>query len=161
MLLGVISLSVASAQQQTAPRFGGAYSGLDERRQHLVNDWVARFVKTTGQTVEAGTFHDTLLSLSTKTMFEADIDVNYRASSFPCGTVQRTPDIVELGCARRQQLRPAHQSLDRLRRTGGAASSVSIQAGTGTGVGICEPARAPPGRHGSATRTSTSWSTTS
>ena len=36
-----------------------------------MNDWVARFVKATGQVVEAGPFYDDVISLSTKTTFEA------------------------------------------------------------------------------------------
>lgn len=61
---------VARAQQPT-PRFGGAYASLDERRQGLVKDWVARFVKTTGQPLEPAAFYDDILSLSAKTTFEA------------------------------------------------------------------------------------------
>ena len=66
------SLAVQSTRtQQPAPRFGGAYAGLDARRQRLVDDWVARFVKTTGQQMEPGPFYDEILSLSTKTTFDA------------------------------------------------------------------------------------------
>jgi hypothetical protein len=57
--------------QQTPQRFGGAYSELDRRRQQLVDDWVARFVKVTGQNVDARAFYDDILSLSTKTTFDA------------------------------------------------------------------------------------------
>jgi hypothetical protein len=58
--------------QQEAPRpFGGAYSELDQRRQRLVDDWVARFVKVTGHHVDARSFYDEVLPLSTKTTFEA------------------------------------------------------------------------------------------
>ena len=57
--------------QQPARRFGGAYSELDERRQHLVDDWVARFVKVTGQRIDARSFYDDILGLSTKTTFDA------------------------------------------------------------------------------------------
>ena len=70
LILAVVSLA-ASAQQQPPPRFGGAYGELDARRQALVNDWVARFVKTTGQTLDAERFYDDLLSLSAKTTFDA------------------------------------------------------------------------------------------
>lgn len=62
---------VVARAQQPAPQFGGAYSSLDERRQALVKDWVARFVKTTGQPLEPAAFYDDLLSLSAKTTFEA------------------------------------------------------------------------------------------
>ena len=57
--------------QQPPQRFGGAYSELDERRQQLVADWVARFIKVTGQTLDARSFYDDILSLSTKTTFDA------------------------------------------------------------------------------------------
>ena len=70
LVLGILVADVATAQQ-TPPRFGGGFSELDERRQRLVNDWVARFVKATGQVVEAGPFYDDVISLSTKTTFEA------------------------------------------------------------------------------------------
>jgi hypothetical protein len=57
--------------QQTTPNFGGAYAGLDERRQQLIKDWVLRFTKATGQSVEPGGFYDDIVNLSTKTTFEA------------------------------------------------------------------------------------------
>ena len=57
--------------QEPAPRFGGAYSGLDARRQHYIADWVARFAKTTGQAVEPGPFYDEVMAQSTKTTFDA------------------------------------------------------------------------------------------
>jgi hypothetical protein len=57
--------------QQPARRFGGAYSELDERRQHLVDDWVARFVKVTGQRIDARAFYDDILSLSSSSMMNA------------------------------------------------------------------------------------------
>ena len=57
--------------QQPARRFGGAYSELDERRQQLVGDWVARFSKVTGQSIDARSFYDDILTLSTKTTFDA------------------------------------------------------------------------------------------
>jgi hypothetical protein len=63
-------MAVVTAQTQT-PQFGGAYSGLDKRRQGLINDWVARFVKTTGQPLDPQAFYDDLLSLSSKTTFDA------------------------------------------------------------------------------------------
>jgi len=40
--------------QQPGVRCGGAYSELGDRRQQLINNWVARFSKATGQQVEAG-----------------------------------------------------------------------------------------------------------
>jgi len=57
--------------QQTPQRFGGAYSELDERRQQLVGDWVARFTIVTGRNLEARAFYDDILTLSTKTTFDA------------------------------------------------------------------------------------------
>ena len=57
--------------QQPAPRFGGAYAGLDPRRQLLVNDWIERFVKTTGQKLETAPFYDEIMTLSSKTTFDA------------------------------------------------------------------------------------------
>jgi hypothetical protein len=67
----VSGLAVILMAQQPPRRFGGAYSELDERRQQLVNDWVTRFVKVTGQSVSASAFYDDVLSLSTKTTFDA------------------------------------------------------------------------------------------
>jgi len=64
------SVGPAIGQEQPA-QFGGAYARLDVRRQHLVDSWVARFVKTTGQHVEPGAFYDEFLSQSTKTTFDA------------------------------------------------------------------------------------------
>ena len=61
----------ASAQQPPPLRFGGAYSGLDARRQALINGWVERFVKTTGQRLDPEPFYNELLSVSTKTTFDA------------------------------------------------------------------------------------------
>ena len=69
-LFGVLAVAIIAAQQQP-PRFGGAYSELDARRQHLVDDWVGRFIKVTGQSLDARAFYDDILSLSTKTTFDA------------------------------------------------------------------------------------------
>jgi hypothetical protein len=69
-LVVCFSGSVAARQQQQ-PRFGGGYASLDVRRQALVNDWVGRFARTTGQAVEPAQFYDDMLSLSTKTTFDA------------------------------------------------------------------------------------------
>ena len=70
VLLGVLAVEIIMAQQPPQ-RFGGAYSELDERRQQLVDDWVARFTKVTGQSLDARSFYDDVLSLSTKTTFDA------------------------------------------------------------------------------------------
>jgi len=69
VLLSVLAVEFITAQQP--PRFGGAYSELDARRQQLVADWVARFTKVTGQSLNARSFYDDVLGLSTKTTFEA------------------------------------------------------------------------------------------
>ena len=70
MLFGLLAVDIITAQQPPQ-RFGGAYSELDERRQQLVGDWVARFTKVTGQGLDARSFYDTILSLSAKTTFDA------------------------------------------------------------------------------------------
>src|SRR6185503_7005540 len=71
-ILVLAGLAVQSTHlQQPAPRFGGAYAGLDSRRQLLVNDWIDRFVKTTGQKVETAPFYDEIVTLSSKTTFDA------------------------------------------------------------------------------------------
>jgi hypothetical protein len=59
------ALAIALAQQPEV-RFGGAYSGLDVRRQQLVDNWVARFSKVTGKPMEAGPFYDDVLTVSTR-----------------------------------------------------------------------------------------------
>lgn len=61
----------APGEQAPARRFGGAYAELEPQRQLLVDDWVARFVATTGQQVEAAAFYDDVLRLSSKTTFDA------------------------------------------------------------------------------------------
>lgn len=59
------------AAQETQPRFGGSYSALDARRQHFVDDWVARFTEVTGRKIEPAPFYDNVVKLSSKTTFEA------------------------------------------------------------------------------------------
>jgi hypothetical protein len=61
----------AAAAQTATPGLGGAYSSLDARRQALVNDWVGRFTKTTGQQIPPAPFYDEITALSTKTTFDA------------------------------------------------------------------------------------------
>jgi len=70
VFLSVLAVEILIAQQPPQ-HFGGAYSSLDERRQQLVGDWVARFTKVTGQRLDARSFYDDILSLSTKTTFDA------------------------------------------------------------------------------------------
>src|SRR5688572_26382480 len=69
MLIAIVVIRASA--QDTQPRFGGEYSALDERRQRLIDNWVARFTQVTGKTVEAGAFYDEVVRLSTKTTFEA------------------------------------------------------------------------------------------
>ncbi len=69
--VGVAVFVTFVAMQETQPRFGGAYSTLDARRQHLVDDWVARFAEATGKKIEPAAFYDGIVRLSTKTTFEA------------------------------------------------------------------------------------------
>ena len=70
--LVVAATSITASAQQAPPlRFGGAYSGLDARRQALIDGWVERFVKTTGQRLDPEPFYNDLLSVSTKTTFDA------------------------------------------------------------------------------------------
>ena len=57
--------------EQAAPKIGANYSGLDERRRRLVDEWVARFNQNTGQKVDPASFYDTRLRLSAKTTFDA------------------------------------------------------------------------------------------
>ena len=52
------------AAGQPPIRFGGAYSGLDARRQQLVKDWVARFSEVIGRQLEPGPFYDEQITLS-------------------------------------------------------------------------------------------------
>ncbi len=59
------------AAGQAPVRFGGAYSGLDARRQQLVKDWVARFSEVIGRQLEPGPFYDEQITLSQKTTFDA------------------------------------------------------------------------------------------
>src|SRR4051794_40877594 len=70
VLLGGL-LAVLTTQQPPPRRFGGAYAELDQRRQLLVDDWVARLANVTGQTLPPREFYDEILSLSTKTTFDA------------------------------------------------------------------------------------------
>ena len=70
VLLAVLAVEIVMARQPPQ-RFGGAYSDLDARRQQLVVDWVARFARVTGQSVDARSFYDDVLRLSTKTTFDA------------------------------------------------------------------------------------------
>ena len=66
------TLAWSSAIAQTAqPQFGGTYAELDERRQRLVDGWVVRLEKTTGQKIEPAPLYDDVVSLSSKTTFVA------------------------------------------------------------------------------------------
>src|SRR4029450_5647047 len=70
VLLAVLAVEILVAQQPSL-RFGGAYSELDECRRLLLDDWVARFDKATGQSLDARSFYDEILGFSTKTTFDA------------------------------------------------------------------------------------------
>jgi hypothetical protein len=70
VLLAVLSVEILAAQQPSL-HFGGAYSELDERRRLLLDDWVARFDKAIGQSLDARSFYDEILGFSTKTTFDA------------------------------------------------------------------------------------------
>ena len=74
VLLAVVILAIVwmpSLQGQQPQRFGGAYADLDRRRQQLVDHWIARFIQTTGQSVEPPAFYDDIVTLSAKTTFDA------------------------------------------------------------------------------------------
>src|SRR5262245_20788709 len=70
LLMSAFVAALAQARQ-SPPRFGGGYAALDERRQQLVKDWVTRFNKIASQTLDAAAFYDDVLSLSTRTTFDA------------------------------------------------------------------------------------------
>jgi hypothetical protein len=67
----VTGLAVVLMAQQPPRRFGGEYTELDGRRQQLIDDWVSRFANVTGQRMPAKAFYDDVLTLSTKTTFDA------------------------------------------------------------------------------------------
>ena len=69
-LLALVTIETGVAQQQPL-QFGGAYAGLGERRQRLVDDWLGRLKSTTGQKLEPGPFYDEILAVSSKTTFDA------------------------------------------------------------------------------------------
>ena len=69
-LLALMAGEIVFAQQQPL-QFGGAYAGLGERRQRLVDDWLARLKNTTGQNLEPAPFYDEILAVSSKTTFDA------------------------------------------------------------------------------------------
>ncbi len=70
-LLALTTLEIGLAAQQPPLQFGGAYAGLGERRQRLVDDWLARLDTTTGQKVDPALFYDDFLAVSSKTTFDA------------------------------------------------------------------------------------------
>jgi len=72
ILASVFAAAAAFASAQDVPaQFGGAYAGLGPRRQPLIDDWVSRFNRMTGQKVEAEAFYDSFVAFSTKTTFDA------------------------------------------------------------------------------------------
>ena len=71
VLVASDSALLRAQTEQAAPKIGANYSGLDERRRKLVDDWVARFNQVAGQKTNPASFYDTQLRLSTKTTFDA------------------------------------------------------------------------------------------
>ncbi len=69
-LLALVAIDTGVAQQQPL-QFGGAYAGLGERRQRLIDDWLARLENTTGRKFEPASFYDEMLAVSSKTTFDA------------------------------------------------------------------------------------------
>ena len=67
----IASAASVTGQPQEAPRFGGSYSQLDARRRALVDNWVSRFSRVTGQNVGPAAFYDTFVKISAKTTFDA------------------------------------------------------------------------------------------
>ena len=59
-LASIAVLAIVHGQQEDV-RFGGAYAGLEPRRQHLVDNWVARFGRVTGKPVEPASLYDDVL----------------------------------------------------------------------------------------------------
>ena len=67
----MLLVTATLAAQQTPPRFGGAYSGLEPVRQHLVDLWVMRVSAVTGERLSAQALYDEHVSLSVRTTFDA------------------------------------------------------------------------------------------
>lgn len=63
--------SPSAADQQTPPRFGGAYGGLEPIRQRLIDPWVSRYNAVTGERLSAQALYDSHVSLSVRTTFDA------------------------------------------------------------------------------------------
>ena len=73
-IVAALCLSVLVAAgliAQQAPQLGGNYANLDQRRQRLVDSWIARLSEVAGQPIEAAPFYDTRVRFSAKTTFEA------------------------------------------------------------------------------------------
>jgi hypothetical protein len=71
VLVALLGLQASPVGQEKPLRFGGDYAELGARRQHLVDNWVARVVKVTRQQIEPAAFYDDLVNVSTKTTFDA------------------------------------------------------------------------------------------
>ena len=67
----MLLVTATLAAQQTPPRFGGAYAGLEPVRQHLVDLWVMRVSAVTGERLSAQALYDEHVSLSVRTTFDA------------------------------------------------------------------------------------------
>lgn len=67
----LVSLATLAAQPQPPASLPGTYADLDARQRALVDDWVERFARTTGQTLPPRRFFDDVLTVSSKTTFGA------------------------------------------------------------------------------------------
>ena len=90
----------------------------------------------------------------------ADIDVDYRASSFPTALVQRPSHVVQFRRSCRKQLRPPHQPVDRLPEMVGRLFRGPSDRRRDARR-LCPPVRHSRRRLASARRTSMRWSMTS
>jgi hypothetical protein len=70
-LFALLAVQGVPHAQDQSPRFGGDYAELSARKRQLVDNWVARVSKVTRQQIEPAPFYDELLSVSTKTTFDA------------------------------------------------------------------------------------------
>ena len=104
-LLALAAIEIGLAQQQPL-QFGGAYAGLGERRQRLVDDWLARLQSTTGQQLEPGPFYDEILAVSSKTTFDA---VTHALMTTPLTDAAGREAGGAAGCARADRARGVDQ----------------------------------------------------
>jgi hypothetical protein len=100
LTLVAVPRHIRSAQQATATQpppsqFGGSYSALDPRRQHLVDDFVVRFAAITNSKPEPGPFYDEQVVMSSKTTFDA-ITYALERTTLTDASGQRLGDALEL-----------------------------------------------------------------